>query len=485
MITKDNYYSLLADMDQSKFDAELKKGALLVDEATDKGKDWTLYETDKDIKRVINLYFSDLSQLISEKKKVQKPKESPSEIVDNYGKSESIEKQKTASRRKAAPKLKVVKRVAEGVERISEELKLIKRYTLLNGKVKTRDQIRLFLNALQRAITEKRIRKTSPHAKEIDYIQDSLLSLYGKFGRKESLEVTIEPSRLSKLLALAGKEAVLKSVTFIKSYISLQGKRISNQQATRLYNRITKAVDNDLVPENDLYRAQVEEIALSLQSFVKKNPGEGILVIPFKELNGLQGIVGIDGLTGIETAPKHVRMNSMDFVQLEFEKLGFKDKWLEFFGDPSPGFTVLVTGPAKHGKSMLCTDFAGYLARQHGSVLYVAKEEGLDDTLKRKLIEVAHPNLTVQDYFDGDVRGFDFVFLDSITRLNLGPEDLNKLKEDNPHVSFIFISQVTKAGKARGSNEFYHDVDSIVEFLDFGYAVQHGRFNQGGHIRLT
>jgi hypothetical protein len=38
-------------------------------------------------------------------------------------------------------------------------------------------------------------------------------------------------------------------------------------------------------------------------------------------------------------------------------------KWKELIGDPSVGFTAMVFGKPKMGKSYLCIEFAGYLAR--------------------------------------------------------------------------------------------------------------------------
>ena len=78
-------------------------------------------------------------------------------------------------------------------------------------------------------------------------------------------------------------------------------------------------------------------------------------------------------------------MNSMDFANMEFATIGLKGKWYKLIGDPSRNFTAMVFGKPKMGKSYLCIDFAGYLARHHGKVLYVAKEEGLDYTLQQKL----------------------------------------------------------------------------------------------------
>jgi len=66
----------------------------------------------------------------------------------------------------------------------------------------------------------------------------------------------------------------------------------------------------------------------------------------------------------------------------------------------------------------------------------------------------------------------------------LTPEDLNLLKQTNPHKSFVFIFQTTKNGAFRGANTFQHDVDVIIEVPERGKAVQNGRFNQGGEVEI-
>ena len=119
-------------------------------------------------------------------------------------------------------------------------------------------------------------------------------------------------------------------------------------------------------------------------------------------------------------------------------------------------------------------------------MLYVAKEEGLDMTLQKKLAEkaVAHPNLDVSSYLPRSLVKYDFVFLDSVNRLGLQPEDLNKLRAKNPSKSFVFIFQSTKDGNFRGANSFQHDVDVVIEVPQKGKAIQAGRFNQGGEAAI-
>ncbi|MCS3797152.1 hypothetical protein [Niastella sp. OAS944] len=179
-------------------------------------------------------------------------------------------------------------------------------------------------------------------------------------------------------------------------------------------------------------------------------------------------------------------MNSVDFTKLEFDTIGLTGKWRELIGDPSRNFTAMVFGKPKMGKSYLCIDFAGYLARYHGKVLYVANEEGLDMTLQKKLQDkrVVHPNLFVASVLPASLAMYDFIFLDSVNKLDLSPGDLNRLKQANPSKSFIFIFQTTKDGKFRGTNTFQHDVDVVIEIPEKGKAVQFGRFNQGGEMDI-
>lgn len=191
--------------------------------------------------------------------------------------------------------------------------------------------------------------------------------------------------------------------------------------------------------------------------------------------------VGLNGL-----ASQVNIMPSTEFTNLQFNTIGFKDKWLSFIGDPAPGFTAMVFGMPKMGKSYLCVDFAGYLARNHGKVLYVAMEEKLDKTLQDKLKEknVAHENLTVADGIPPSLAEYDFIFLDSVNKLGLSSKDLEKLKSENKGKSFIYIFQATKAGKFKGNNEFQHDVDVVIEVPERGKAIQYGRYNQGGETDI-
>ncbi len=133
----------------------------------------------------------------------------------------------------------------------------------------------------------------------------------------------------------------------------------------------------------------------------------------------------------------------------------------------------------------MCIDFAGYLARNHGKVLYVAKEEKLNATLQKELNDtnVKHPNLFVSNYLPGDLSGYHFVFIDIVNKMELQPSDLDPLKANFPNVSFIYVFQTTEEENFRNSKHFQHDVGVVIEIPKKGKAVQNSRLNQEGNWR--
>lgn len=470
MITIDNYFNKIAKTDFSSLPEALKKGNEFVLKATNNGSSWTSYHSSDTIKKAVDIYLSKLNEFVNkpasgqhkqQKKEIRQPNDKPAK------KSKAV----------------TTGHQPQMVARIPEELKFIRRFINLNGKTKTKEDILRFVNSLQKAIVEKRIRKTSTYAEQVKYIQARLIEVYNTMKAKIKLE--LKPETYESLKKIAGDEKIMSSVSFIKSYINMNGKLGMKKKADKLLQRITRMMDKKLIPANDPYMDELISITKNLETFLD-TPSMKMLAIERNELNGLEGILGCacEQLNGIEEKP--AIMNSMDFANMQFETIGLKGKWFELIGDPSSNFTAMVFGKPKMGKSYLCIDFAGYLARNHGKVLYVAKEEGLDMTLQKKLNDkdVAHPNLDVASMLPENLSKYDFIFLDSVNKLGFSPEDLTRLKAFNPTKSFIFIFQTTKAGAFRGANTFQHDVDVVIEVPEPGKAVQMGRFNQGGKINV-
>ncbi|MBI4929281.1 MAG: hypothetical protein HY841_00845 [Bacteroidetes bacterium] len=395
-ITKKNYFSEVKRIGFENLPEVLKKTHLVLMTKTDQGKDWKFYKQDAEFKKVADLAFEKLGEYIKANKNLAG--------VDGMPAKRKYRKM---------------------YHKFKEEVKYFKLLLDWRDEEIAKPVLLKTIEQLQSAIVSKKIRKSSVFAREIGFIQKSLLHIYNGM-KAHSVRIQLKEATILML-----REAIKKS----KEY-------------------------DEPLPDKSL---------------------------PEK--------VGSVGLRGIDEQPKedtpappqdHNLMSSVDFAEMKFESLGFSKKWRDLIGDPSKGFTAMVFGKPKTGKSYLCMDFAGYLARHHGGTLYVAKEEKLDATLHKKLAdkEVANPNLYVSDYLPEDLSKYDFIILDSVNKLGLTPKDLDKLRADNPGKSFIFIFQTTKQGAFRGRNEFQHDVDVVIEIPEQGKAVQFGRFNQGGEMQI-
>lgn len=294
-----------------------------------------------------------------------------------------------------------------------------------------------------------------------------------------------------------------KEVAFIQRLLKFHDQVVYKKSFEIFLHELQSAIQNKEIRKTSPVAKDIMGIQQAvIQAYNNMKSAKHFILKPatikrFKEIiekyeNGLAEVDGaIDkkkaapiALSGIES--KNQIMCSTEFAKMQFDTIGFTGKWLKLIGDPCKGFTVMVFGKPKMGKSYLCVDFAGYLARNHGKVLYVAKEEKLDATLQQKLNDkdVVHPNLYVSDNLPEDLSMYDYVFLDSVTKLGLTPEAIDKVRAANPGKSFIFIFQSTKEGNFRGDNTYQHDVDAVIEVPERGKAIQFGRFNQGGEINI-
>ncbi len=484
MITIDNYFEEINRLDLPSLPEPLQKGHEFVVKATDNGQTWQSYHEGENTHKAIDIYLSKLNEYVSKQvKPSREKKEKPSSQRQNTPFQPAKTREHQVPEPKAPTDDASTLPPPEMVERIPEELRIIRRFVNMDGKTKTKEEILRFVNSLQKAIVEKRIRETSPYAEQIRFIQDKLIGVFNSM--KAKIKIELKPETYEEMKALTREQKVLPSINFIKRYIGMNGKTGIKEKAGQLLDQINRAMDKGKIADNDPYVVEIHEIKKHLKAFTT-GKRQNVLEIEKATLNGLNGILenSCDSLNGPEAKP--VLMNSMDFANMQFTTIGLKGKWYDLIGDPSPNFTAMVYGKPKMGKSYLCIDFAGYLARHHGKVLYVAKEEGLDMTLQKKLADknVVHPNLFVAAELPLTLNPYHFIFLDSVNRLGLTPNDLVELKQKNPFKSFIFIFQATKDGNFRGANSFQHNVDVVVEIPEKGKAVQMGRFNQGGETMV-
>ncbi len=254
-----------------------------------------------------------------------------------------------------------------------------------------------------------------------------------------------------------------------------------------------KAESEKLLPQaKKIYEAADQKLKTTPQyEFVKQQPG--IL------LGLLKGIES-KKLKGETTQPKQIEIkqeeenlietpeiiqnndkliSSQELRAMNYKSLNFQGKWKDFFGTPAIVFHLAVHGKPGEGKSTFCIQFADYLAKNFGKVVYVSGEEGFSKTLRDKVVnnKIDNPYLFFADINSYDQikneienNRFHFIFIDSLDTLRIDAVRLRELKEYYPQSAFITISQSTKDGKMRGSQEITHDTDIAAKVED-GIAI--------------
>jgi len=487
MLNTNNYFQKSQSIDWESLPEALSKGNKLVEGASQ--NNWAAYNSNENIKRVVDAYFQKLSDYLDKNPSAPTQKSMPAKVVKAEPKTASPAKPapapKKAPEKKAAAEKEEEEYDSEDVEHIDTDVQFIKRYATMHGKVKSQAQILTLIHSLQKAILERRIKKDSPYAKEIELMQNQLIGCYEKMG--DMAEIKIDSKNLKRYLQIAHSQEGMLSVALLKAYVALNGKRDIKDKAERLFNRIKKAVEQGKITKSDKYANKLNEAYGTLKNYIDGNPA--MLTINKTQLNGLMGILGEDlfqkkSLNGYDDDNGMI-VSSGELLAMDFQTIGLKGKYKELIGDPSIGFTAMVYGLPKSGKSTMCLDFANYLAAHHGKVLFCAVEEGFGYTLKEKIerLKAHHSNLYITDRVPENISDFDFVFIDSVSKAGMDVNDIDQIRKLHPNTSFIFIYHTTKEGKFKGVNEHAHEVDVIVQ-VDKGKATSTGRFNAGGSMDI-
>lgn len=487
MLNTNNYFSKAASINWDNLPEALAKGHKLVEGASQ--NNWAAYNSNENIKRVVDAFFQKLDEYLDKNPSdvTTVSKSIPSKTGTTTPKAATAKP--TPVTRKMPPKKEAVEKEeydSEDVELIDTDVQFIKRYAAMHGKVKSQAQILTLLHSLQKAIIERRIGKDSPYAKEIDMMQKQLISCYEKM--ENLAEIKIDSKNLKRYLEIAHSQEGMFSVALLKSYIALNGKRDVKDRSQRLFNRIKKAVEQGKITKSDKYADKLNEAYQTLKNYIDGD--SAMLNINKAQLNGLMGILGENlfsqkkSLSGYDDDNGMI-VSSGELLAMDFQTIGLQGRYKELIGDPSVGFTAMVYGLPKSGKSTMCLDFANYLATHHGKVLYCAIEEGFGYTLKEKIerLKAHHSNLYITDRVPENLNDFNFVFIDSVSKAGMDVNDIDALRKMHPEVSFIFIYHTTKEGKFKGVNEHAHEVDVIVQ-VEKGKATSTGRFNAGGSMEF-
>lgn len=274
----------------------------------------------------------------------------------------------------------------------------------------------------------------------------------------------------------------------IQEFLALQDQKAEATNLKSLIEKIETAVRTGKITKASPFAYAINRIYKVLARHFNKMDDDGTGKVHFspRTIGELKGI--LNGLS----SKQPLANSSLGCVQEQEEwrsdrlpdsshlQLSFEGKWKELFNQPTKGFSCMVYGKPKQGKSTLALDFAGYLAAHFGTVLWVELEEDIATTFKEKVdrLKVAHANLFVRNSLPDELSKYDYIFINSVSEGKFTPDAIRQLRKANSGKSFILIFHARKDGDYRGAQEHEHLVDVVVQ-VKKPWAEADGRFGHG------
>nr|WP_319401778.1 hypothetical protein [uncultured Carboxylicivirga sp.] len=277
-LTINNYKEATKHIDFSKLPEAAREAHKEFDSFAD------FYNEDKDIKEMLDNHFKIVEpHLKDEPKKSPAKEKAPAKSKAKKAAPKTSTRNKTA-KRKSTPK-KAVRKTNE-VPLIPLEVRIIKRYLNLHDKTVSEKQVSLLYKVIQKAATERTIRKTSKYALVIKRIGDDLASTYKEMNNTAKFEV---PNQLKATLdKIVDSYGVTPAVSLIKRFINLYG-NITMEKAQRLLTSIKNAKKSDKVSSKDSAYDRVNQVQKHLEDYLESDK----LLVTDIQLNGLKGLAGL------------------------------------------------------------------------------------------------------------------------------------------------------------------------------------------------
>lgn len=416
----------------------------------------------------------------------------------------------------APAKLKAYKAIADSVEK-SAGVSLMLEYINISGKPGMAERADKLIKRIDRADTGGKL-KGDRYLKDIRKAKSSLET----YVNRETDVVVLNDFALSGIgeIAVFGCPCENNLAGFTRSQNAVVYKlieeKVKNLSDCELDRAFADTVAPSLCKTIAVRLIQAGQLTMSLL----RNPAKVSRSI---SLSGIKGNVGFDFNTEImdmrlrsaakkekqETQGKHKNIGlagtSMDFPVTEqpqedvkiisakelmnrkFRTIGLTGRYRQLIGDPEPGFSAMIYGKPKSGKSTLAIDFAKELTTR-GKVLYCAFEEGhgytLQDKVKRNNADV--PGLDFANKLPQDFNAYRYVFIDSVSDAKLDEAAFGTLVKASKakEISILGIFHATKGGNFRGGQTFAHDVDVLIRVED-GMAHAQGRFAAPEQIDIS
>jgi hypothetical protein len=241
------------------------------------------YNEDKDIKEMLDNHFKIVEPYLNKESNSNSTKQTPAKTKVKRNAS----KKKTSSTNKKQTITKKATRKPNEVALMPLEIKIIRRYLNMNGKTVTERQVSLLYKVIQKAATEKTIRKTSKYADEIKKIGNDLAKTYKAMGGTCKFEVP--EFMYEKLKSILDSYGVTPAIALIKRFINLYG-NITIDKAKRLLTSIVNAKKNGKVRKNDKAYSKVNQVQKHLEDYLESDK----LIVTNIQLNGLKGVTGLE-----------------------------------------------------------------------------------------------------------------------------------------------------------------------------------------------
>jgi len=218
----------------------------------------------------------------------------------------------------------------------------------------------------------------------------------------------------------------------------------------------------------------------------------------------IEGFIGADYLVpnkdGVYYPAKEVMdkfMTAEQFISEKIETIEFREDFKYLLGSPGRNFYFIVTGEPGNGKSTFALKFAAYFQKNHGNVAYLAAEQPGKDSDMQGLInrlgvdgkmkfpkDPSFYNYKSLDELVESLKPFSLVVLDSVNRMKLKPEDIEKLREKLPNTGIMAIMQSTKDGNFKGSQEYKHDCNAFLRAKNMRVFQEKSRSSEKADLSI-
>ena len=449
------------------------------------------YGQDADITKAVDaaveMVNMEIEEYDSHNSKKEESKPEPKPKAEPKPQKETPKKEPKPKAKKA-PKPKPADN-ATLVKSISDEVSLFKSYARLHGKKATYRNLLSLHTKLGKAIVSGAI--DSPRYREMTAeMHEKVGAALAKMKKNETVNVNID--NVEKYREIGSSEKLFVGVTLIKRYISLAnriGMDSSDREKQRksLLEAVNKALADKKVEK--AYVGLVSQVAEYLEDKSIRP-----LDVPLDGLSGLSGLSGEicnDIMSGCDEGGAcglGSIVSATELAKINFATVEIPQEYREMIGTASRNGSIMLYGMPGGGKTSFSINFAKKCAEMGQKVLIISKEEGINQTMQEKLrrFDAVHPNIFITDNVPGDaMNDYDVVIFDSVQSLRLEPSDLEK-HQKSMNALRIYIFQVTKDGRFRGTNEFEHLVDCVLK-AENGTITSKGcknRFGGNGSVKV-